>query len=337
MASRTDAPSDIAECSPMHDHPTDRIVGALLRRWTALPPPRREPIVRSHDTDIEQVGRTHDSTTRSEEHADLASKALSDGRPSALDRPSVVHLQASAGNASVSRLLADEEGPTKVKSVIGSGGGERMDDRTAQHMEERFGEDFSGVRIHRDARAADSARAVNAHAYTVGNEIVFQSGRYDPDSETGRRTLAHELTHVVQQRAGPVDGTPVGGGIRVSHPSDTFEQAASHNAERLMSSASPEPIAPARVAPVQRDAIDQGATAPMISAQRQAAPEEEEEQAAGLMAQRQAAPEEEEEQAAGGIAQREAAPEEEEEQAAGMMAQRQAAPEEEEEEAAKPA
>ncbi len=275
--------------------------------------------MRSHDSDIEQVGRTRDSVSRSEEHADLAAKALSDGRPSAVDRPSVVHLQASAGNASVSRLLADDEAPTKVKSVVGTGGGERMDDRTAQFMEERFGEDFSGVRIHRDARAADSARAVNAHAYTVGNDIVFQSGRYDPDSGSGRRTLVHELTHVVQQRSGPVDGTPVGGGIRVSHPSDSFELAAAQNAERLMSSAVPEPVAPSPAVPIQREASEALITDPAV-AQREEVPEEEEEQGAGLMAQREGAPEEEEE-----------------EPAAGMMAQRQAAPEEEEEETPAPA
>ena len=56
--------------------------------------------------------------------------------------------------------------------------------------------------------------AVNANAYTVGSNIVFQRDRYDPGSPDGKVTLAHELTHVVQQRSGPVDGTPAGGGSR---------------------------------------------------------------------------------------------------------------------------
>ncbi|HEY2888167.1 MAG TPA: DUF4157 domain-containing protein, partial [Candidatus Limnocylindrales bacterium] len=59
----------------------------------------------------------------------------------------------------------------------------------------------------------------------------------DPASPTGQRTIAHELTHVVQQRSGPVDGTPAGGGIQLSNPADRFEQAAEQNAERIMAAA----------------------------------------------------------------------------------------------------
>ncbi len=66
-------------------------------------------------------------------------------------------------------------------------------------MEPRFGHDFSGVRVHTDSRAAESARAVNAHAYTVGNDIVFAPGKYQPDAHSGRELLAHELAHTVQQ------------------------------------------------------------------------------------------------------------------------------------------
>jgi hypothetical protein len=66
-------------------------------------------------------------------------------------------------------------------------------------MEPRFGRDFSHVRIHRDAQAASSARAVDAHAYTVGRDIVFGRDQYAPETEFGRRLLAHELAHVVQR------------------------------------------------------------------------------------------------------------------------------------------
>ncbi len=69
-------------------------------------------------------------------------------------------------------------------------------------MERRFGHDFSRVRVHTDAAAEQSARDVNAHAYTVGTDIVFGAGRYAPGSGEGRRLLAHELTHVVQQSGG---------------------------------------------------------------------------------------------------------------------------------------
>ncbi len=71
-----------------------------------------------------------------------------------------------------------------------------------QDMESRFGADFLQVRVHLDSSAAESAREVNAKAYTVGNDIVFGSGRFQPHTEEGRKLLAHELTHVLQQ-SGP--------------------------------------------------------------------------------------------------------------------------------------
>ena len=66
-------------------------------------------------------------------------------------------------------------------------------------MEPRFGQDFSGVRIHTDARASEMARAVNARAFTVGRDVVFGAGQYQPRSSEGQQLLAHELTHVLQQ------------------------------------------------------------------------------------------------------------------------------------------
>jgi hypothetical protein len=69
-------------------------------------------------------------------------------------------------------------------------------------MEPRFGADFSAVRVHTDTAAHDLARAVHAEAFTVGTNVVFGAGRYAPETDTGRHLLAHELTHVVQQRTG---------------------------------------------------------------------------------------------------------------------------------------
>lgn len=71
-----------------------------------------------------------------------------------------------------------------------------------QDMEQRFAHDFSRVRVHTDAAAAQSARDVNAHAYTVGNNIVFDDGGFSPASAEGRKLLAHELTHVSQNVSG---------------------------------------------------------------------------------------------------------------------------------------
>jgi len=69
-------------------------------------------------------------------------------------------------------------------------------------MEQRFGHDFSRVRVHTDAAAEQSARAVSARAYTVGADIVFGRGHYAPGAMEGKKLLAHELTHVLQQAGG---------------------------------------------------------------------------------------------------------------------------------------
>lgn len=80
--------------------------------------------------------------------------------------------------------------------------GQPLDSATRTMMEPRFGHDFSKVRVHTGHQAAESARAVHAHAYTVGTDVVFNEGKYAPQSEAGQRLLAHEFTHVIQQRDG---------------------------------------------------------------------------------------------------------------------------------------
>ena len=99
--------------------------------------------------------------------------------------------------------LARAGGCTPIVDEVLQSSGEPLEGATRALMEERFGYDFGNVRIHRDARSADSARAVNAHAYTVGRDIVFNSNTFAPDTDSGRRLLVHELTHVVQQGATP--------------------------------------------------------------------------------------------------------------------------------------
>ena len=84
--------------------------------------------------------------------------------------------------------------------------GGRSTRRARRSMEARFGYDFSGVRVHDDARAAATAASIDAAAFTVGEDLVFAPGRYDPSSDEGRRLLAHELAHVVQQ--GEAAGRP---------------------------------------------------------------------------------------------------------------------------------
>lgn len=99
--------------------------------------------------------------------------------------------------------------PAKVQSVL-RGAGRPLDRATRSFMEGRFGYNFEGVRVFHDEAAARSAQAVAANAYTVGEKIVFDQGRYAPGSETGRRLLAHELTHVVQQSRGGLSPAATG-------------------------------------------------------------------------------------------------------------------------------
>lgn len=86
----------------------------------------------------------------------------------------------------------------EVESVVASPG-RPLDPEARRYMESHIGFDFSKVRVHTDDRAAASARGLGAKAYTLGNHVVFSSGRYSPKSAEGRRLIAHELTHVVQQ------------------------------------------------------------------------------------------------------------------------------------------
>ncbi|MEK6804810.1 MAG: DUF4157 domain-containing protein [Nitrospirota bacterium] len=91
--------------------------------------------------------------------------------------------------------------PPSVHEILASAG-RPLDQPTRSFFESRFGYDFGHVRVHADAAASESAQAVNALAYTVGSHVVFRTGQFDPQSHSGRRLLAHELTHVVQADAG---------------------------------------------------------------------------------------------------------------------------------------
>jgi hypothetical protein len=190
-------------------------------------------------------------------------------RSPALDAAAVIRLQRTAGNAGVVQLLAGEEPEVSpVLGVVGSGGGAPLDAGTRSTMESAFGTSFGDVRVHTDERASRSAEAVGANAYTVGSDVVFRSGHFDPGTPTGQRTIAHELAHVVQQSQGPVAGTEAAGGIRVSDPSDHFERAAERTADDVMTSVQ---------APRAEPAPQAGAGAPV--AQRALAAEEEDESA----------------------------------------------------------
>lgn len=136
-------------------------------------------------------------------------------------------------------LARGREAPTIVHEVIHAPGNQ-LDAPSRAFFEPRFGHDFAHVRIHDDARAARSAREVGALAYTVGHNIVFGPGEYAPTTVRGKRLLAHELTHVVQQSGGEArtgDHASRGSKTTISTPSDPAEQEAERVSEAAIGTA----------------------------------------------------------------------------------------------------
>jgi hypothetical protein len=119
-------------------------------------------------------------------------------------------------------------------------------------MQQEFGHDFSGIRVHTDPQAAKSARAVGALAYTVGQHIVFDNGRFAPATADGRQLLAHELTHAIQQ--GPLRPGDVARGVAAtSDPSELEAQHVAQGFPRSMNSPfRPESSAPLGTVQLQR-------------------------------------------------------------------------------------
>jgi hypothetical protein len=208
-----------------------------------------------------------------------------------LTTDSILHLQRTAGNASVTGMLAEQSEQSPVTDLLAGSSGQALDGPVRTNMEGALGADLGDVRVHRGGEASSSAASVQARAYTVGSDVVLGND-VNPASQEGQKTLAHELTHVVQQRSGPVDGTPAPGGIQLSDPGDRFERAAEATAETVMAGGAAPTTAPAGGAA--------GATAQREGAAAAPAPEEEpeEEEVQGSFVQRQDAPAEEEEEEA---------------------------------------
>lgn len=122
------------------------------------------------------------------------------------------HVVANGSHADAPEVMPGRSRPVPSVDAHGSGmttpasveetlarAGRPLDAALRRDMEQQFGHDFSGVRLHSDEAAARSAHEMSAHAYTVGNHVVFGSNQFAPGTATGRRLMAHELTHVVQQ------------------------------------------------------------------------------------------------------------------------------------------
>ena len=137
--------------------------------------------------------------------------------------------------ASGTRLGIDGRAGALVSEVLRAPG-QRLDQATREFMESGFGINFDQVRIHTDTRAAQSASALNAFAYTAGRDIAFEGGQYAPSTPEGLRLLAHELAHVAQQGGRKFSD---GGPLTVGSSSSSFEREADRAADSAMSGRKP--------------------------------------------------------------------------------------------------
>ncbi|MBX3630988.1 MAG: DUF4157 domain-containing protein [Nitrosomonas sp.] len=165
--------------------------------------------------------------------------------------------------------------PPIVHAVLRSSG-QPLDAQTQALMAFKFGQDFSRVRVHTGTQAAESARQVNALAYTVGQDIVFGNGRYSPHTREGQQLVAHELVHTIQQ-----DGrrTSMAGTLRIGNPGDRYEQEADRVADQIVAAPAqsapggvhlPPHAGPLQVARLVADA--EGAAEPLIPLESGATP-----------------------------------------------------------------
>jgi hypothetical protein len=120
-------------------------------------------------------------------------------------------------------IMPDGRAHPDVEAAIAQtrGGGQKLDHSSRDKMGGALGDSLDDVRVHTDDRAEALASSVSARAFTTGTDVYFAKGEYSPGSSDGQQLLAHELTHVVQQR-----GAPSSGPLSVSQPGDALEQEA---------------------------------------------------------------------------------------------------------------
>jgi hypothetical protein len=244
--------------------------------------------------------------------------------------------------------VLDETIATAIHSKRGSG--EQLDSGAADKIGKSMGQDFSDVQVHKDAESDQLNKQVRAEAFTTGKDIFFRQGKYDPVSDQGQKLLAHELTHVVQQRDAPATSE-----LRVSDPNEASEKQAEKTAEKVTAPAgSSTASAGGSVGRVEDEALatsldraakggedeekeseSYGQTPMQTQVAREGeAPKKEDEEAATSVARAESEGEEKEEEAAPTLARAESEGEEKEEEAAPMVARAESEGDEKEEEAA---
>jgi hypothetical protein len=165
----------------------------------------------------------HEHDLDAEREESRAAPRRSPARPA----PGLAGLASAIGNAAFGRLARQGSGllpggavHPDVEQAINArrGAGRPLDAGTRDRVGEQLGDPLADVRVHDDAAAGELARAVSARAFTTGADVYFAAGEHRPGTADGDQLLAHELTHVVQQR-----GAPTSGPMTVSEPGDALE------------------------------------------------------------------------------------------------------------------
>lgn len=195
---------------------------------------------------VETMGKPRDMQAFRERQ-----EGRSEAVPTDIERRNAASAQRNAARNREAGPAGETGVPDVVRSVV-STPGHSMDETVQREMEAKMGGDFSDVQIHSGPKATAAAESINARAFTVGNHVAFNKGEYQPDSERGKKVLAHELTHVRQQTEGcvsllskveaehPGTSMDVGGGVHVqpklevSSPNDPAEREAERVAEAVV-------------------------------------------------------------------------------------------------------
>jgi hypothetical protein len=224
----------VGQPGDIYEQEADRVADAVMR----MPEPGVQRQVEPEEEEEEELLQTkplaEEITPRvqrqvepeEEEEEQIQTKALSEQITHLVQRQEgeEEEIQTKPLPSQTSEVVSDVE--ASINSI--RGGGQPLHESTRSFFEPRFGQDFSQVRLHTDARAAESARAVNARAFTVGCDVVFGAGQYAPGTSEGRRLMAHELTHVVQQM-----GDRIQRKLAIDPPNDRFEQEVDGNGRTI--------------------------------------------------------------------------------------------------------
>jgi len=182
----------IGQPGDVYEHEADRVADAVMR----MPAPQKVSINNSRIQRASTTFEENELKRQPIEEEEEEEEKLQ--RQPAEEEEEEKKLQAK--NVSVSNPVVDSVIENQIQYM--KGGGRSLSQGERAFFEPRLGYDFSDVRVHEDAKASEAARGVNARAFTIGKDVVFNAGEYSPDNQKSQKLMAHELTHVIQQNRG---------------------------------------------------------------------------------------------------------------------------------------